>query len=445
MKRIALLFVLAVLGVCVHAQTYDKVKNAVLLKKLDEARTELNKILSDPKLKEKDKTEGIYWTFAVNSLSFGDDALAAKYPGSDSAAFTALYQYEQKDTALKALRENDAIAPAIETIRITGFNNGVKAFNNHNPQDAYKSFGISLKADEFMSRHNFLPKNFVDTSIVLYAGYAAQNNGDVPAAVSYYTKLIDKNIHVDAKDFSGSIYNVVLNYYASHNDQENFKKYADIIKAQVPAYSAQVDQISMQNLTANTALPDLIAKYKENTNLTEQQLVTYAEAFAQPDKDELSKLDSTKQANLKLIAADAFSKAYNAAINASPKPAEDNTGLYSYNAGILYYGLYQDLDQRFYNLRGGDAALKAQRDVVEKSEHVYSDSSAIWFTNAYNIFKAKTDLSKREKSLLLNTVKNLANIYQWKEDKAKGINPKDYDKYDALYKQFDAETDKYSK
>lgn len=437
------MFLLASLGFASFAQDYDKVRNAALLKNYTQAKTELDKILANPRL--KDKTTGLYWSYALNAMFYGADDAATKYPGADSIAFAYLAQYEQADTSLKALKENNSVAPGVETLRITGFNNGVKAFNNKNPQEAYHSFSNALKADDFLSAHGFLGKNFVDTNIVLYSGYAAQNSGDLTNAVKAYTKLIDNNIKIDSKDFENSIYYVVLNYYSTHNDQANFQKYADVVKKLEPQYAAKIDQLTAQNMASNTALPELVAKYKaeQNNKLTETQLVTYAENFAQPDKAELAKLDSAKQVEVKLMAADAFSKAY-AAAKAAPG-AEDNTGLYSYNAGILYYNVFQDLDQRFYDLRGEGAGLKAKRDVIEKDEIVYADNATTWFTNAYEAFRAKTELGKREKSLMLNTVKNLANIYQWKMGKARGVDTKAYDKYEALYKQFDTETDKYSK
>lgn len=456
MKKIALLFLLAAMGFAVNAQ-YDKVKTTFLLKKYEDAKTELDKVLANPKLKDKDKVEGTYWTFAIYGSFYGDEALSAKYPGADSIALLALADYEQKDTSLKALRENYSMAPVIETIRATGFNTGVKNFNAKQPQAAYKGFNAALKADDFMVKHGMLAKNFIDTTIVLYAGYAAQNSGDLANAVAHYKILVDNKIVIDNKDFDNGIFNVMLTYYIRNNDQANFTKYAAAIKTLVPAFAPKIDQLSMANMTSNTSLADLVAKYKaEAATASETQLVAYAEAFAQPDKDELAKLDSAKQVDLKLTAAEAFSKAFAVAPKSGgvqettigkngTQTAEDNTGLYAYNAGILYYNIYQDLDQRFYDLRGESPALKAKRDAVEKLEGPYADSAAVWFTNAYNIFKVKTELSKREKNLMLNTVKDLANIYQWKENKARGVNPKEYDKWDALYKQFDAETDKYSK
>ena len=70
MKKVILMLLLAFLGLSSFSQTYDKVKNSVLLKQSENAKKELDKILADPKLKEKDKAEGAYWTFAIYSIFY---------------------------------------------------------------------------------------------------------------------------------------------------------------------------------------------------------------------------------------------------------------------------------------------------------------------------------------------------------------------------------------
>ncbi len=461
------MFLLAFLGVSSFAQTYDKVKNAVLLRKAEDAKKELDKILADPKLKEKDKAEGAYWTFAIYSIFYADPDLTVKYPGADSISLQALYQYEQKDTSLKALKENNAITHDIDNLRSTGFNNGAKFFNQHLYEQSYHGFALAQKVDEVMKRHGFFAKNFVDTNTILYGAYAAQNSGRMPEAVANYRLLADGKVRIeDSKKFETNFYAYMLDYFLKNNDQDDFKKYMPVVKSIYPEFGPQLEQMETQYATSNTALTELVTKYKQEVaGLTETKIVAYAEAFAQPDKKEFDKLDSITQLQVKLTAADAFSRAYGLGMATAPagaggdniqvvnvgksstdtKPYVNNTGIYAYNSGIIYYNVFQDLDQRFFELRGSDAALKVKRDATEKLEHLYADSAIIWFTNSYNILKAKTDIDKREKSLLLNDVKDLANIYQWKEDKARGVTPKDVDKYEALYKQFDAETDKYSK
>ena len=159
----------------------------------------------------------------------------------------------------------------------------------------------------------------------------------------------------------------------------------------------------------------------------------YGESFAGLTKSQLSNIDSAKQVDITYMAADAFKKAF----------ALQQNGLFAYNAGLMYYNIYSTLDERFYNLRGESADLKAKRAVVDKQEFILSDSAAEWLTTAYTILKPKTDRNKNENNSLNRDVDLLANIYAWKRDKSRGVKPADVDKYDALFNQFDSEHDKY--
>jgi len=462
MKKVLLMFVFACMGLAAFAQNYEKIQLLIVQRKSEDAKKEIDKILADPKIKDKDKVDAIYWNAAIYSMFFADSTLAAKYPGSDSLALIALNDYEQKDTSLKALKTNYSVTHDLDNLRTTGFMNGVKGFNNHNYDAAFKGFKLAYTMDEFMLKHNFLPKTFVDTNTILYAGYAAQNSGKLGEAVTYYKALADANIRIpDSKDFANNLYAYMMNYFMQNNDQANLKKYMPVVKKLYPEFKDQWEQMEMQNTTSNASITELLGKYKQEpaAGMTESKYVTYAETFAQPDKKELEKLDSVTQLGIKLAAAEAYTKAYNAHManggveevsmnkngSGTQAPAANLTGIYAYNAGIIFYNVYDDLGQRYYEQRGEGAGLKAKRDETEKLQQQYADSVIVWFTNCYNILKVKADLDRREKNLIKNAVQDLANVYQWKEEKSKGVNPKDVDKYEALFKQFDAEADKYSK
>ena len=97
----------------------------------------------------------------------------------------------------------------------------------------------------------------------------------------------------------------------------------------------------MSKLTANASLTDLLQKYQQDAAagpMSEDKLITYAEALATTDKAQLDPLDSMQQVSIKLAAAKAFAKA-----------SELNTtnGLYAFNTGVIYYSLYGTLDDRY--------------------------------------------------------------------------------------------------
>ena len=193
----------------------------------------------------------------------------------------------------------------------------------------------------------------------------------------------------------------------------------------------------MNNLTENSSIEDILTKFKQEDaggKLTEDQYIGYAETFAGVNKTPQAKIDSAKQVEVKLAAAECYKKAF--AIN--------NSGVYAFNVGVLYYSIYSVLDERFYNLRGASADLKAKRDAVEKEQFQLADQSIEWLEKAYTILKAKENREKSETSSLSKSVDFLANIYLWKRDKSKGKLPAtDYDKYDTKFKLYDGEHDKY--
>ena len=93
--------------------------------------------------------------------------------------------------------------------------------------------------------------------------------------------------------------------------------------------------------------------------MSEDKLIGYAEALATTDKSQLDALDSMQKVNIKLAAAQAFAKAFE---------LNNTNGLYAFNAGVIYYSLYGELDDRYSANRGESAALKAKRDEIAKQE-----------------------------------------------------------------------------
>jgi len=442
------MFLLAVLGLTSFSQ-YDDVKTNILLRKYDDAKVNLDKALANPKLKDKDKAEGLYYNFVINVYFFIDSALAVKHPGSDSAAVLAFNQYAQKDSLVKILKdekEGEKGNHGLENLKLVDFGYGVRAFQAGKWQDAYNYIGRANRINDIRRQYGFIGKDYVDTNVVLFAGYAAQNAGDIGTATNYYRSLLDKNVKIESKDFENSIYYFILGYDLKNNNQDDFKKYAVIAKQAYPQYAEKIGQMEMQNSVSNASLTDLMAKFKTEAaagTMSEQQYATYADAFSQPDKAELGKLDSAAQVQVRLSAASAYSGGYRLAVAGGGTGGQNLTGVYAYDATILYTNIYQDLADRFYNLKGSDASLKAKRDQTEKLQDQYADSVITWGTNTYNYYKGKTDLTKREIGFMKNALTNLTIVYGWKRDRNQGINAANYDKFDALYKQYDTETDKY--
>ena len=429
MKKLMFSLVLISAGYLAMAQDYSKVILLYSTKKYEDAKKELDKIAASDK--GKDKPETYMWQAALNSEFYKDSAAyAAKYPNAAQDAYSALTTYKQKDPTLKALKETGTLG-SIAAIYTTSFDNGKKYFSQSNWPQAYTNFKLASEMGQFINENGFSTnKSTIDTFTVLYTGYAAQNAGKPEDAVVYYEKLAD--LKTGGKDLQ-PMYQYMLDDYSKMKQTDKFTKYLVVAKELYPDQATLWSQLEMGNMTSGSSLQQIIDTYKAaaNTNLTEDQLVGYAEAFNDPDK--IKSLDSAQQINLKLLSAEIYKKLF--AVN--PK------GIYAFNAGVLNYNIFTVLDDRFYTFRGESAAFKAQRTEIQKQQMPFADSSVAWLEKGYTIMKAKTDRDKAESNSLNRSVDFLAILYDWKRSRAKVLAPKDYDKYDAKYNQYAGEHDKY--
>jgi len=432
MKKV---FLSLLLGSCTlwAAAQYTSVTLYYSTGKMEDAKKEVDKLVTEPKT--QDKAETYLWKANVYSELFADSSLTAKYPGAEKEALAALNKYVEKEPDLKKLKE-EGNTRGVSLLYGGSFNNGRTAFQNKDWNKAFEQFAFCQQVSEFIGKHSLTStgKYTIDTTVVLYAAYSAQNANKPAEAAARYKALADWK--VNDKDFE-DIYKFILDYDTKQKDEASFKKYLAIAKEVYPADAAMWSQFEMNYMTSNTGLSDIIAKYKAEDaagKLNEDGYVTYAESFAMPDKNQEEKLDSTQKIELKLTAADAFSKAYN---------LNNKNGLYAFNTGVLYYNVFTTLDDRFFANAGEAAALKAKRAEILKDQQEWAAKSIDWLEKAYNTLKAKEPREKNESNSLNRTVTMLANLYMWKRDKSRGVNPKDYDAFDAKFKIYDAEVDKY--
>jgi len=434
MKKVFFFLLLTTGGIIANAQNYNTVMLDYTTNKFEDAKKEVDKLMADPKA--KDNPETLIWKYNVYSSLYADSTLKAKYPDAGQQAWDALTQYAAKDPQLTKLKADPYGMNGISKLYGQSFNYGKSNFQKSDWNKSFEDFSFCQQVSEFIGKNNLNTngKYTIDTTIVLYAGYAAQNAGKQEEAAKRYKALADYKI--GDKDME-DMYKYILDYDTRQKDQASFTKYLAVAKELYPNDAATWNQFEMNYMSNNSSLKDMIEKYKTDDasgKLKEDGYISYAEAFAMPDKNQLAQLDSSQQADLKNTAADAFIKAFN----------QNNTnGLYAFNAGVLYYNLFGVLDDRYYNLRGESAALKAQRDEVLKQQQALADKSIEWLEKGYNILKAKTNREKTESASLNRAVDYLANLYAWKRDRSKGSNAKDYDAFDAKFKQFDAEHDKY--
>lgn len=436
MKRIilSLIITLGAFGFA-QAQVDGNISTFAQLKQWEKAKDELDKALNNPKLKEKDKPLLMLWKVEIYSEFYLDATLYAKYPDAEVQALNALNDYKKIDPSMQTLKDQNFLF-SVNNLYSQSINYGNDGLKEQDWTKSYKYFSTCLTFMHFMNDNGLLAtKISVDTITTLYTAYAAQNAKMLPEAAKYYQELAD--IKLGGKDYE-DIYKFLLTYYSETNpNDDSFNKYLAIAKELYPEDAALWNDYEMNKMTAGLSVTDLMKKYLEEKaagTLNEEKIVSYAQELATADKDRLEGLDSATKMELKKVSAEAFGTAYN--LNSS-------MGLYAFNAGVVYYGIYDNLSDRYASYRGEGKDLAAKRTAIENEQKGYADTAIFWLEKAYTTLKAKTDRTHPETTSLNRTCGYLSNLYAWKRDKTKGADPKNYDIFDAKYKQYDAEYDTF--
>lgn len=171
---------------------------------------------------------------------------------------------------------------------------------------------------------------------------------------------------------------------------------------------------------------------KSSNQLTADKADLLLDAISSQEKEDTTITPALKEETDK-TRIDGYSLIYN----------EKKNPLYAYNAGIVLYSQFSDLEDAFAASRGEGAALKAKRASIEQKEAPIVDDGIKWFETAFNDLKDKTDRSRQETQVAKQSTRILSVLYQWKMSKAQGKNPADFDKYEKLFNQYDALYDKY--
>jgi hypothetical protein len=431
MKRITIGFLLlTIIGSGVKGQDYKKVRESLALaqvpgnagqSKLEDAKAQLDKVAADPKADGNAETyllkTEVYGTIA------GNEALKAKYPNADVEALQALKKYLELEPNEAKLKE-DRYA-GVNQAYSSLFSSGVKYYNDKNWDSAYAKFKNVVELGDILTSRKWTTSAF-DTTSYLYAGVTAQNAKKNDEAAKYYSKIADRKIA--GKDYEG-IYDFLTKYYLNNNNQAEFKKYLALAKELYPSNTSWND-LEFANSTDNASVEDMVKKFEAADaakTIDAKAYLDYGDYFINSKK--IKELDPAQKAPYTYKAFYAFSKA-----------AELDTanGLTSYNAGVAAYSLFEDASDSARKIKGVTAAIKAKRAAADKQADSAADRSITWLEKSFNTLSNKANRTGVEKNVVGKTADILYNLYTYKRDRSKALNPKDYDKYDAKVKFYDS-------
>lgn len=455
MKKFLLLAMIAVSAFQVSAQDLKKVETAYMINRFEDAKTEVDKVMADPK--QKDKPEALYWKAKISGAYFREAKLRDKSPTTLKDADEAYKKYIAVDPTFAKVKEKGA--EGFFDMYSTGYELGIKQFNDKKWDDASTFFKITVEYGDLIFTNKWSNKPIVlDTIPNLYLAYAYQNANKPADAAKYYARLADNKV-------SGENYLDVYRFLAQHftttKNEDGFKKYVGIGRELYPKYPW--DEVEIDYMDQNLTLAEKTALYEKEDatgTLTEIKYLQFGDIFVNaPHKDKT--MDSAKGKMYDRKAAEAYKKAF---------AKNPQNGIASFNVGVIYYNIYGDYDDQYAaNIRtmqglnadrpvekdpkkkaASDALYKQKTDPIKQANAVIEkplmenlDLSVEWLEKSYAILKEKSVRTATEKSVINKSVDFLANLYAYKRDRMRGKDSKAFDAFDAKYKEFDGLHAKY--
>jgi hypothetical protein len=454
MKKVLLFAMFAVTIQLANAQDLKKVQTVYILNKFDDAKTEIDKVMADPK--QNTKPEALFWKAKIYATLYKDTLLRAKYSAVTKEAEEALRSYAASDPGF--IQVKDKGADPFFDLQGGLFVDGIKAFNKKNWALAASDFQSSIEFSDVMFKNKWTNTTMAfDSTSILYLAYANQNGGKPAEAIKSYTRLADNKVAAINGESIEDSYKFIANYYSTQKDEPNFKKYVGIARELFPKFPA--DEFEIDYLDNNYSLQqkaDLYDKDDAAGTLSEQKYLTFGDIFVHAKEKE--KLDSTAGVKYAQKAGEAFKKAYG---------KNNQNAIAAFNVGIIYYNIYSAYDDiHSYNIRSmqainsanaekpaekdpkkkvaAEAALKAKLDPyrtanaeLEKPMMENLDIALEWLEKSYTVLKDKPQKTATEKNIASKSVDFLANLYAYKRDRLKGKDQKAFDLYDAKYKMYD--------
>ena len=525
MKKILLVLLFAAVAQISIAQDFKKVKIAVGILKWEDAKTEIDKLANDPKA--KDKPELYYYqsriyaalqknAFAKPEPKLGDPYLLAVVKGKEATdaaksagetneeklksinddaiaksvndqteihkqkvekyrneaiqfgtvAAAALEKYASMDAGFSKIKELGGVEPYFDMYGVY-FQLGVNVFNEKSWLPAAQNFEKAIKYIDIIIQNKWAasPTLTMDTTALLYAGYAYQNANQMDDAAKFYSRLADSKVN---EAIYLDLYRFLAQHFTKTNNEASFFKYLAIGKEIYPKEAW--DEYEIDFIDTNYDLAKKTSLYDTEDaagKLTEEKYLRFGDLFVNV-KNKEKDLDSATQVKYTLKAAEAFQKAYQ--LNSANAAA-------IFNVGVIYYNIFGEYDDKVSTnirtlrsistaneeefaakkaaaktpqakaavnkaaadkLAAAQASIKKQNQDIDVDIQKNIDLSVDALEKAFAALKDKSEKTKRDNNLLNNCVRYLTNLYEIKRNKFRGKDPQKYDMYEAKYKQYDA-------
>ncbi|MEI8052824.1 MAG: hypothetical protein WCH52_03670 [Bacteroidota bacterium] len=244
----------------VFSQSLDDINDMMGKLQYKEARTGIDKYLSNPK-KVNDADAYYYKGRIYNSLSHDStvpqpEQLILKNDAFD--AFKKNQELDSKDVYL-SLETHTSYLDLYYGL----YDLGARSYNSNNYENAISSFKKAIEVETFIidKKYEFPQTNLnrLDTALVLNIAACAIQIKNVPLAIEYYTKITNAN--ASGPDFK-EVYQYLVDQYSKSGDEANFNSILQKAKRIYPKEEYWVDA-ELKAVSKKGDKASLFSKYEE--------------------------------------------------------------------------------------------------------------------------------------------------------------------------------------
>jgi hypothetical protein len=436
MKRYFLLSTMLLYVFFANAQSYEPVKNLLILGQFRKAKEELDKNMSNSKFTSKPEAY-ILKTSVYAGLAM--DKTVSATPEADqlrAEAETAFAKYMQMEPDLKLLKD-----PTYQNGPVNLYSSlysaGFKDYEKKNWQHGFETFKRVVALSDLMIKEKVFAVT-VDTNSLILAGITAESSNNKDDAARYYARLAD--LKIGGAEYE-SLYRFLTNYYFLKKDIPSFEKYKAIGRELYP----KSEYFGYDKLDFAVGLED---DFNKKVKTMEDMVASDPSNYkAQELLGEViyDTLNSRREGAVKPANADELEKKMIAAFTKATELKPDNELAYLHLAdhyiaksNVINDARAAHVEDMKKRTKPGTAASKEDIQKREALDQQYGDAletARVPYEKAAEIYSKKGTLTGMEKQQYKKTIGFLMDIYNYKKVRAKG-KPADVAKYAAEEKKW---------
>ena len=220
MKKAFLLLTTSLSFFLVNAQKYEDIKNLLLFNKFQQAKTDLDKAMTNAKFTAKGEA------YMLKTAVYAGLASSAEVKGTAQAdqllidAEAAFNKYKEMEPEMPLISD-----PIYQNGPISVYSgyyaSGYVDYSAKKWDASFEKFKKAAALSDILILKKILTTS-LDTNVQILAAITAENSNHKDDAAKYYARLADNKV---AGDGFESVYRYLVNYYFTKNEIPAFEKY----------------------------------------------------------------------------------------------------------------------------------------------------------------------------------------------------------------------------